>query len=733
MFNRAEIIDQNFSKRIINGDLPQVSLADCDTSGLQSHGAFDLFESQVISRHLDLKARKLREKGEGFYTIGSSGHEGNAVFGKLMRLSDLAFCHYRSGAFMIQRSKQLPGATYLYDQLLSQVASSEDPISGGRHKVFGSLPLGVPPQTSTIASHLPKAMGMALGIRKASDLELEGAVPRDAVVSCSFGDASFNHSTAQGAINTSAWMSYQNIPLPLVYICEDNNIGISVPTPRGWVKENMLHKPGIRYYEGDGLNIFQLYKVGAEACEYARTMQKPVFLHVKTVRLMGHAGSDVESSYHSLKKITGIERDDPLIHTATLLLRLGWATPDELISIYETVRSRIDRIAEEAVKRPKLETAVEVMDSLVPAKSDNTWPIAPEPEQRKELFGKQWSLMQEPQQMSRLINWTLMDEMLRLESMVVFGEDVAQKGGVYNVTAGLKQAYGVRRVFNSILDEQSILGTAIGLAHNRFLPVPEIQFLAYVHNAEDQIRGEAATLSFFSQGQYTNPMVIRIPGLAYQKGFGGHFHNDNSLSVFKDIPGIILAVPSNGLDAVRMLRHCVRQAHENARVIVFIEPIALYMTKDLYKEKDGKWNFKYPDPSKEILIGQFKVYGDGESLTIISYGNGLYYSLQAKKVIEKKIKGKVKVIDLRWLSDIDYQKLLVSIGKSLNILIVDECRESGCHGESVFINLVQKSKKSLNIKLHAAKDSFISLGDAATVTLPSKESIIEESLGLLNE
>ncbi len=722
MFNRAEIIDQNFSKRIINGDLPQVSLADCDASGLQSHGAFDLFESQVISRHLDLKARKLREKGEGFYTIGSSGHEGNAVFGKLMRLSDLAFCHYRSGAFMIQRSKQLPGATYLYDQLLSQVASSEDPISGGRHKVFGSLPLGVPPQTSTIASHLPKAMGMALGIRKASDLELDGAVPRDAVVSCSFGDASFNHSTAQGAINTSAWMSYQNIPLPLVYICEDNNIGISVPTPRGWVKENMLHKPGIRYYEGDGLNIFQLYKVGAEACEYARTMQKPVFLHVKTVRLMGHAGSDVESSYHSLKKITGIERDDPLIHTATLLLRLGWATPDELISIYETVRSRIDRIAEEAVKRPKLETAVEVMDSLVPAKSDNTWPIAPEPEQRKELFGKQWSLMQEPQQMSRLINWTLMDEMLRLESMVVFGEDVAQKGGVYNVTAGLKQAYGVRRVFNSILDEQSILGTAIGLAHNRFLPVPEIQFLAYVHNAEDQIRGEAATLSFFSQGQYTNPMVIRIPGLAYQKGFGGHFHNDNSLTVFRDIPSLIMVCPSSGREAVGLLRRCLRLAWEEQRVIIFIEPIALYRTRDLLEEDDGLWASSYPGVDFEIPYGEVGVHGNDEQCVIITYGNGYWLSRQAAEDVRTLNNTNVKVIDLRWLAPLPTESLVKALKGAKRILIVDECRKTGSVSEELTTWLVEAGY-SQGISRVTATDSFIPLGKASTATLPSRESI----------
>src|SRR5690606_23250422 len=156
----------------------------------------------------------------------------------------------------------------------------------------------------------------------------------------------------------------------------------------------------------------------------------------------------------------------------------------------------------------------------------------------------------------------------------------------------------------SPLDEQSILGTAIGLAHNGFLPIPEIQFLAYVHNAEDQIRGEAATLAFFSQGLYTNPMVLRVAGLAYQKGFGGHFHNDNSLAVFRDIPGVIIACPSNGEDAVRMLRTCTREAYENGRVVVFVEPIALYMTKDLHEPNDKAWSFLYPQTG-EIPLGQF--------------------------------------------------------------------------------------------------------------------------------
>src|SRR6185312_894715 len=130
--------------------------------------------------------------------------------------------------------------------------------------------------------------------------------------------------------------------------------------------------------------------------------------------------------------------------------------------------------------------------------------------------------------------------------------------------------------FDTPLDEQAILGLGLWLGVSGLLPVPEIQYLAYLHNAEDQLRGEAASLRFFSDGSFTNPMVVRVAGLAYQKGFGGHFHNDNGLAVLRDIPGLVLAVPARPDDAVRMLRTCLAAAVTSGQVSVFLEPIALY-------------------------------------------------------------------------------------------------------------------------------------------------------------
>jgi len=227
------------------------------------------------------------------------------------------------------------------------------------------------------------------------------------------------------------------------------------------------------------------------------------------------------------------------------------------------------------------------MASLIPPARPCKPTNGPTPQARAAAFGADLKQIDDLQPMSRILNWALTDLMLAHPDIVMMGEDVGRKGGVYGVTQKLAARFGPDRMIDTLLDEQSILGLAIGMAQNGFTPMPEIQFLAYLHNAEDQIRGEAATLPFFSNGQFTNPMVLRIAGLGYQKGFGGHFHNDNTVAVLRDIPGVILAVPSNGADAAKMLRAFVRLAREEQRVVVFLEPIALYPMRDLHADKDG--------------------------------------------------------------------------------------------------------------------------------------------------
>jgi 2-oxoisovalerate dehydrogenase E1 component len=732
MQDRAEVVHENFLRRVKDENLPEPGFTDLDAAGLTPAQFTEIFESQLLSRHLDFTSRKLQARGEGFYTIGSSGHEGNAAIAAAFRVDDMAMLHYRDSAFFIQRSKKLPGQTPLWDMLLSFTTSSEDPISGGRHKVLGSRDLFIPPQTSTIASHLPKAVGAAYSIGLNKRLKREGALPSDSVILCSFGDASVNHAAAQCAFNTAGWTSYQGMPVPIVFVCEDNGIGISTLTPQDWVSASMKNRPGIEYFHCDGLNILDTYRAAREVEAFTRKTRKPAFLHMGCVRLFGHAGADAQHMYMSEQAIEDTEAHDPLLYSAALLIENGILNAGQILDLYNGTGARVARVAEEAIKRPKMTSAAEVMVSIVPPKREAA-PAKTTQADRDRIFSDETATLKNPQTLAKLLSWTLADLMLDYPEIVMAGEDIGPKGGVYAVTHRLSARFGNHRVINTLLDEQSILGLAIGMAHNGLIPIPEIQFLAYLHNAEDQLRGEAATLSFFSSGKYTNPMVLRIAGLGYQKGFGGHFHNDNSIAVLRDIPGVIIACPSNGRDAAGMLRECVRLARQEQRVVVFLEPIALYAMRDLHAPKDGLWMAEYtaPNESKPIKIGEIGQHGDGKDLCILTYANGYYLSRQAAKELEEKHGIKLRVVDLRWLAPLSTEKIIEAVRPCKNLLIVDECRTTGSISETLMSMVAEHLDPAPNTRRLAAEDSFIPLGRVATITMPSKDMIVKEALELV--
>ena len=725
--SRAKIVDQNFIDGVhsLTDCQPQPELDAPVRPGFRLTGRklIGLFESMVSSRHLDLASRDLKADGQSFYTIGSSGHETNCVVAAASRHTDPAFLHYRSGGFFVERASQIGGQTPAFDVLLGLVASSDEPIAGGRHKVFGSVDLNIPPQTSTIASHLPKAVGAAFMLGRQKRIGLSPSVPDDSVVICTFGDASSNHATACTAFNATAMATHQNLPCPIVFVCEDNGLGISVRTPKGWVEDRFRSDPWITYFGADGLDIVDAYEAAHDAIEHARESRKPAFLHLKLVRLLGHAGSDVEQLYRSTDEIVAAESQDPLLSTAAMLVSGGWLNSKDVLSIYERARATTAALAKEAVTRPKL---TEVDDIVAPLAPLNPTAVRTEaqtlaPLDVRKAFHGRLPEEERPRHMAMLLNRALADMLVKHPELCIFGEDVARKGGVYHVTAGLQDKAGVGRVFNTLLDETSILGVALGAAQIGMLPMPEIQYLAYLHNAIDQIRGEACSLQFFSNAQYSNPMVVRIAGLAYQKGFGGHFHNDNSVGSLREIPGLIMACPSNGEDAVGMLRTVVAAAKVDGRVSAFIEPIALYMTKDLHEDKDALWSFNYPPADFSVDVGSARTWGDGEDLTIISYGNGHWMSLRVAKRLESQGIN-ARCVDIRWLNPLPVQDMVRESQATGRVLVVDECRETGGMAEGILTALVEHCP-DVKMSRVTGVDTYIPLGAAANLVLVSENDI----------
>jgi 2-oxoisovalerate dehydrogenase E1 component len=733
--SRVEIVQENLS-RYLQGARPAAARLNdaaplAPGSTLVVRRALEIFEDQVTSRLLDVAARELKKKNLSFHTITGAGHENNAVVGTLLRLTDPCFLHYRSGGLMMARARKLPGATPIRDTVFSFCASSDDPISEGRHKVWGSRPLWVPPQTSTIASHLPKAAGFAFVLRHARRLGLARDLSDDAIVCCSFGDASANHATALSGINAARYTVRRGGAAPILFVCEDNGIGISVETPRGWIRDSFSNLPHLKYFEARGA-LDEIWNVAEEAVNTCRATRAPVFLHLHVVRLWGHAGTDVETTYRTLAEIEKIEAADPLLVNARRLVETGAATPGELRTMIDRTQARVHEACAEAPRRPKLSTVEEVTRPLAPYDEAAVRAAAGEKidaATRREFFGEappEQAVTPTKRTMAAHINSALADEMLRRPEVMVFGEDVGRKGGVYSVTAGLQKRFGAARVFDTLLDETTILGVAQGAGMAGLLPIPEIQYLAYIHNALDQLRGEACSLSFFSAGQFSNPMVVRVQGLAYQKGFGGHFHNDNSVGALRDIPGLIVAAPSRGDDAAKVLRGLIAAARACGRVTCFIEPIALYHEKDLYEDGDGKWLFDYPPPGEALLPGETGVYNEGaKDLLIVSYANGLRLSLRAARVLKEEHGINARVLDVRWLNPLPVAAIRRHAAECKAVLVADECRATGGGiADAVIAALAEDGYAGLLRSVRAA-DSYVPLGDAAHLVLISEAQIVE--------
>jgi 2-oxoisovalerate dehydrogenase E1 component len=427
---------------------------------------------------------------------------------------------------------------------------------------------------------------------------------------------------------------------------------------------------------------------------------------------------------------------DPVVRTAALLADAGLCTPDQLLARYSAIADRVALVATEVVREPRFTGRAEVMAPLTATEPEavaRTAAASAVPDRRREVFGATLPEDEGPLTLAGAINRALADVLATHDHALLFGEDVADKGGVYGLTRGLLKRFGRRRVFDTLLDEQAILGLALGAGLSGLLPIPEIQYLAYLHNAEDQIRGEGASQAFFSAGSYRNPMVVRVAGYGYQQGFGGHFHNDEAVAVLRDIPGILVATPALPDDAGPLLRACVGAALAEGRVCVFLEPIALYHQRDLHAPGDGEWLRPYAGPDRwaaEVVpVGAARVHGDGDALAIVTYGNGVRMSLRvAQRLAQQGVH--VRVVDLRWLAPLPVDDVLRAAEATGRVLVADETRRSGGVAEGVLGALVDAGFTGPMARV-ASADSYIPLGAAADLVLLSEAEVESAAAALV--
>ncbi len=702
-------------------------------AGLDAHAALALFTDMVRSRLVDVAARTLRARGTGFYTISSAGHELTAVVGAHLRRTDPCLLHYRDGGLVMAKSRTHPDPDHdvLAATVASLVAAADEPASGGRHKVWGDPATWIVPQTSTIGSHPPKAVGMAAMLSRAARLQADPAVPADAIVVASIGDASANHATTLSALTAARWAHRHGNPVPFLLVVEDNGRGISVRTPARWIEDSLSHLPGLSFHDAIG-EVDAVWEVVGSAVERIRTHRRPAVLRLPTVRLGGHAGSDVETAYRRPADIQGDLDRDPLVGVSTRLQELGLATAADLLAALDVAAARLDTLVDGADAHRLLGSADEVMAPLAPHRPDvvaraavaavaGAGVVADGDDDRPSG----------PVTLAQALNGALREQLRARPEALVFGEDVGAKGGVYGITKGLQATFGRARVFDTLLDETTILGTAQGAGLLGLVPFPEVQYLAYLHNALDQLRGEAASTRFFSDGAFTTPMVLRVAGLAYQKGFGGHFHNDNAIGALRDIPGLRLAVPTRGDDAVGMIRAAAAMAVEDGNVVVVLEPIALYHERDL-EPGDGVWLADWPADDHVLLPGDLGVRGPQRpDLSIVTWGNGVHLSARAAGNLAAEGIG-VRVVDLRWLAPLPLDAVAALVADDPAVLVADEARATGGGiADAVVAHLARHGYRG-RLDSVASRDSFVPIGPAADHVLLGVDDIVAAARRLLH-
>src|SRR6202044_160628 len=377
-------------------------------------------------------------------------------------------------------------------------------------------------------------------------------------------------------------------------------------------------------------------KAMVEAVAYCRSGKGPARVHGHVIRPYSHSLSDDERVYRSVEELDADAARDPISRMQMWLLREGILDADAINKLEQQVDEEVQRAAD----RAGMATLPTVASITKHVYSEDLSPMDPrfaaEPGTTADATERT---------MADLINCCLKDEMRRDERVVVFGEDVADatrdgalragkikgKGGVFKLTAGLQTEFGSDRCWNSPLAEANITGRAIGMAVRGMKPVVEIQFFDYIWPAMHQMRNELALMRWRSNGQFSCPLVMRVPAGGYLTG-GAIYHSQSGVSIFSHTPGVRVVMPSNALDAIGLLRTAIRCD----------DPVLFLEHKRLYRETFGR--AVYPGPEYSIPFGKASIVKPGKDLSVITYGAVVPRALQAAQRIERESGVDVEVI-----------------------------------------------------------------------------------------
>jgi len=681
---------------------------------LEKPDLLEFYRLMLLSRRLDDKELLLKRQQRIFFQISSAGHEAVTVAAaKVFRPGhDWFYLYYRDRALCLGL-----GMTAT-EQLLSAVASADDPNSGGRQMPshWGHKDLNIVNTSSPTGTQFLQAVGAAeTWLRASADDRTRDLSPGDEVVLCTAGEGTTSEGEFWESLNTAC-----NLKLPIVYLIEDNGYAISVPvevqTAGGSISRLVRSFPNLLVQEVDGCDPIASYDTILKAHDYARQRKGPALVHAKVIRPYSHSQSDDEVSYRPPAERQADAARDPLRSFPAYLLEQGIATEPELELISTQVNEEIEVATGIALASPQpgLDTIYRYVYSP---------DVDPTAEQFDTEDDPQFA--GEPTTMVDLLNSCLRDEMAREPRIVLFGQDVADasrednlpevkgKGGVFTVTRGLQKQFGGIRVYNSPLAEANIVGRAIGLATRGMKPVVEIQFFDYIWPAYMQLRDELALMRWRSNNANAAPVVVRVTYGGYLKG-GAIYHSQTGAAIFTGVPGLRVICPSTALDANGLLRTAIRCE----------DPVLFLEHKHLYRQTYNK--SRYPGPNFMIPFGKAKVVRPGTAATVITYGAVVQRTVQAANNLEETTGQSVEVIDLRSLNPVDWDTIAKSVRRTNRVLVAYEDSLSWGYGSEISAKIASDMFEWLDapVKRIAATDTFVAYApELEDVILPQVESL----------
>ncbi len=660
------------------------------------------YSLMTLGRQIDEKAPNYLKQALGWsYHAPYAGHDGiQLAIGQIFkRNEDFLFPYYRDMLTAISA-----GLT-AEEIILNGISKGTDIASGGRHMSnhFAKPEWNIQNVSSATGNHTLHAVGVARAIKRYN---------AKGVAISSQGESSTSEGYVFEAINGAS-----NEKLPVLFVFQDNQFGISVPqrdqSANRRAAENYRGIKNLKIMYCDGKNVFDSMNTMFAAKEYIEKHGEPVIVHANCVRIHSHSNSDKHELYRDENERHCVRLSDPLERFRIQLLHSGKFTQEEIDSLDAEAKKVISAAHKKAIIAPD-PTPESIYDFVIPEPFVSS----------KYPEGNHDGTKGEKLKFIQALNETLKAEFRHNPDTFIWGQDVANKdkGGIFNVTKGMQQEFGKERVFNAPIAEDFITGTANGMS--RFndkirIVIEGAEFADYFWPAMEQLI-ETSHDYWRSNGAFAPNVTIRLASGGYIGG--GLYHSQTIEGALATLPGLRIVYPSFADDAAGLLRTAMRSKGPT----VFLEPKALY--------NDPLAETMVPDDF-EVPFGKAKIRREGKHMSIITYGNTTHMALQVAEKISQEKGLEIEVVDIRSILPLDKEAILNSVKKTSRVLVVHEDKVFGGFGGELAGMIADEAFQYLDAPVKRVGSTFTPVGFNRILEkaiLPNADKIYQAAMEVLS-